>query len=157
MRLLSPEIAAWVVVLVLGDLAVAAPLAGQEGVELGIQAVVTGSEPLLAVGGLYGALRPSTRTRLSAAAGAGISSDDAAFRAEVLGHFLLSPNKRQGAGFYLAGGVAAVAGPVDKGYLVLTAGLEGRPGAKSGWAAELGIGGGVRLALGYRWRWLRVR
>ena len=140
MRSLSPEIAVGIVVLVLGKFAMAAPLVGQEGVELGIQAVAAGSEPLLAVAGLYGAVRTSTRSRLSASAGAGISSDGAAFRGEVLGHFLLSPNKRRGPGFYLAGGIAAVAGPVDRGYLVLTAGLEGRPGAKSGWAAEVGIG-----------------
>lgn len=150
MPLLSPEL-----LVVAGALTLVVPLAGQQARELGIQAVATTSQPQLGIAGLYGGIRTSTRTRLSASAGAGFSSDDLAFRGEVLGHFLLSPNQRRGAGFYLAGGVAAVTGPVDRGYLVLTLGLENRPGAQSGWAAELGIGGGVRVALGYRWRWLR--
>jgi hypothetical protein len=56
-------------------------------------------------------------------------------------------------GAYLAGGVAAVGGPADRGYLVLAAGIEDRPGARSGWFLEAGVGGGARLAAGYRWRW----
>ncbi len=150
MPLLSPEL-----VLVAGALILAAPLSGQQGRELGIHAVATTSDPALAVGGLYAGIRPSLRTRLSASAGLGVSSGDPAFRGELLGHFLLNPGQLRGAGFYLAGGVAAVAGVIDRAYLVLTVGLEDRPGAASGWTAELGIGGGVRLGAGYRWRWLR--
>jgi hypothetical protein len=133
----------------------AAPLSAQHGKELGIQAIATGSDPALAVVGVYGAVRTSARTRVSLSAGPGVSGGDPAFRGEALGHFLLNPGQRRGAAFYLAGGVAAVAGPVDRGYLVLTLGLEARPGAESGWGAELGVGGGVRLMLGYRWRWLQ--
>ena len=51
-----------------------------------------------------------------------------------------------------AGGVAAVGGPVDEGYLVLALGLEGRPGGPDGWFVEAGVGGGARLAAGWRWR-----
>jgi hypothetical protein len=130
----------------------ASPLSAQRGHELGVQAIGTASDPALAVAGAYGALRTSIRTRLSASLGAGVSSGDLAVRGEILGHFLLSPNKVQGAGFYVAGGVAGVSGAVEQGYMVLTVGLESRPGAAAGWAAELGIGGGIRLALGYRWR-----
>jgi len=147
---------AWPELLLAGTVMGVAPLAAQQGTELGVQAVVTASDPALAVTGVYGALRTSVRTRLSAAAAAGISSGELAFRGEVLGHFLLSPNKREGPGFYFAGGVAAVEGPVDRGYLVLTVGLEDRPGAGSGWGVELGVGGGLRVLLGYRWRWLRT-
>jgi len=147
-----PSLSAKLLVLA-GALTLAAPLAGQQGRELGLQAVATSSDPSLFVGGLYGGIRTSTRTRLSALAGMGISSGDLAFRGEILGHFLLSPTRRRGAAIYLAGGVAAVGGPVDRGYLVLAAGLEDRPAAGSGWAVEAGVGGGVRLALGYRWRW----
>jgi hypothetical protein len=149
MPLLSPEL-----LVVAGALTLAAPLVGQQGKELGIQALATTADPSLAVAGLYGGIRMSARTRLSAMAGAGFSSGDPAFRGEILGHFLLSPHQRQGAGFYFAGGIAAVGGPIDRGYLVLTAGLENRPGAGAGWAVEAGVGGGLRLALGYRWRWL---
>ena len=146
----------WPELLLAGALIRAAPLAAQQGRELGVQVVATASDPALAVAGLYGGVRTSARTRFSAAAGAGLSSGDLAFRGEVLGHFLLSPNQRKGPGFYLAGGVAGIEGPVDRGYLVLTVGLEDRPAAASGWGVEVGVGGGVRVMLGYRWRWLRA-
>jgi hypothetical protein len=45
-----------------------------------------------------------------------------------------------------------VGGPVDQGYVVVTLGVEARPGAPSGWFVEAGVGGGARLAMGYRWR-----
>ena len=148
MRSLSPELALAAMVAV----AWAPPMPAQQAREIGIQALATASDPGLAVGALYAALRLSTRTRLSISAGAGISSGEAAARGELLGHFLLSPNKLVGAGLYFAGGVAVVAGPVERGYLVLTLGIEDHPGAASGWVAELGVGGGARVALGYRWR-----
>ena len=133
----------------------ARPLAAQRAHEIGIQAVGTASDPLLGVGALYGALRTSNRTRLSVSGGVGGSAGELAFRGELLGHFLLSPSKRKGTGPYFAAGVAAVGGPVERGYLVLTLGVEQRPGGGAGWAAEAGVGGGLRLALGYRWRSLR--
>src|SRR5215208_2610698 len=120
--------------------------------ELGIQGVITSSDPLLGVAGPYGALRVSGRTRISAFAGAGASDGDLAWRAEALAHFLLSPARRRSWGAYLGGGLAAVGGPVSRGYLVLTVGAEARPGSSSGWVAELGVGGGVRVGIGYRWR-----
>ena len=138
--------------LAVAALAWGAPLPAQQAREIGLQAIGTASDPVLVAAALYGAIRTSTRTRLSAAAGPGVSSGKPALRGELLGHFLLSPNKPKGAGLYFAGGVAAVAGPVDRGYLVLTLGVEDRPGAGGGWAAEIGVGGGVRLSLGYRWR-----
>jgi hypothetical protein len=120
--------------------------------EIGIQGMVTSSDPALVVVGPYGALRTSGRTRISASVGGGVSDGAFAWRAEALGHFLLSPDRRRGWGAYVAGGLAAVGGPVDRGYIVLTLGAEGRPGGSSGWVAEVGIGGGVRIGLGYRWR-----
>ncbi len=132
------------------------PLSAQQGREIGIQAIGTASDPVLGVGAVYAAFRTSTRARLSLTAGAGASAGELALRGELLGHFMLSPNKRKGSGPYFAAGVAAVGGQVDRGYLVLTLGIEQSPGAESGWAAELGVGGGVRLALGYRWRRLRI-
>jgi hypothetical protein len=130
----------------------APPISAQQTREFGIQAIGTASDPVLGVGALFGALRTSNRTRLSGTAGLGGSGGEVAFRAELLGHFLLNPNKRKGTGPYFAAGVAAVGGPVERGYLVLTLGVEQRPGAGSGWAAEAGVGGGFRVALGYRWR-----
>ncbi|MBA3259088.1 MAG: hypothetical protein H0T68_06450 [Gemmatimonadales bacterium] len=120
--------------------------------EVGLQAVGTASDPPLAVGGGYAALRVSRRFRLSLAAGVGGSDDRIAGRGELLAHFLLAPRARRGVGGYVAAGIAAVGGPVDQGYLVLTLGLEASPGAESGWFLEGGVGGGARLAAGYRWR-----
>lgn len=120
-----------------------------------MQATATASDPALAVAGLYAALRTSARTRVSAGLGAGISGGELAGRWELLGHFLLSPGQPRGAAFYFAGGLAAVAGPEPGGYLVLSAGLEERPGGPSGWAVEVGVGGGFRVAAGYRWRSIR--
>jgi hypothetical protein len=104
------------------------------------------------VAGGFGALQTTGRTRLSLGFGAGVSDGELAVRGELLGHFLLSPEEHRKAGFYVAGGVAGVEGPVGRGYLVLTLGLEQAPGRRSGWAVELGAGGGVRVAAGYRWR-----
>lgn len=133
-------------------LACTTPGAAQEAWEIGVLAMATSSDPVLAIAGAYGGFRTSGRTRLSASIGAGISDGDLAWRGELLGHFLLSPEERRKSGFYFAGGVAAVEGPVSRGFLVLTVGLEERPRAPSGWALEAGFGGGLRIALGYRWR-----
>jgi hypothetical protein len=122
--------------------------------ELGVQATGTLSEPALAVAGFYAGLRTPGRTRVSLSVGGGTSDQEFVVRGELLGHFLLSPDERRKPGFYLAGGVAAVlGGPVSRQYLVLTLGVEQRPRAASGWALELGVGGGARIGLGYRWRW----
>jgi hypothetical protein len=126
--------------------------AAQQVRELGVMGIATASDPGLVVGGVSAGLRTSRRTRVSVAAGVGASDGGLAWRGELLAHFLLSPRRRHGAGLYGAGGVAAVGGPVEQGYMVLTLGLEGRPGAPSGWFVEAGVGGGARLAAGYRWR-----
>jgi hypothetical protein len=135
-------------------LAAAAPPAGAQQVrELGIQAIGTLSDPALAAGGVYAGWRPTRRARISVSAGIGGSGGETAWRGELLGHFLLAPTRREGSGVYLAGGVAAVGGAVDRGYLVLAVGIESRPGRPSGWFVEAGFGGGPRLSAGYRWRW----
>jgi hypothetical protein len=138
-------------------LAVSVPGEAQQTREIGLQSLVTSSDPGLFVIGPYAALRAGGRTRVSASFAAGVSDGDFAWRAESLGHFLLSPDRKNGWGAYFAGGVAVVGGPVDRGYIVLTFGAESRPGGSSGWVAELGVGGGLRAALGYRWRWHTAR
>jgi hypothetical protein len=134
--------------------AVAGPARGaaQQVREVGIEAVATSSEPALVVAGPYGAIRTSTRTRVSAALGAGLSDGDFAWRGEALVHFLLNPARRRGWGAYFTGGLAADGGPVSRGYMVLALGIEERPGGPSGWVAEAGVGGGLRVMAGYRWR-----
>ncbi|MEP6687918.1 MAG: hypothetical protein ABJC36_06185 [Gemmatimonadales bacterium] len=128
------------------------PAAAQQVMEFGVTGIVTGSDPALVVAGGYGGIRTSRRTRLAASLGAGVSDGRGAWRGELAAHFLLNPLRRRGAGVYGAGGVAIVGGPVDQGYLVLALGLEASPGARSGWFVEAGVGGGARLAAGFRWR-----
>ena len=141
----------WANLLTVG-LAWAVPAEGQRVTEFGAHALVATASPTLWVGGVYGAVRASQRIRFAPTAGGGVADGDAAGRGELLGHFLLNPAGTRGAGPYVGGGIAGVVGPVDDGYLVLLVGVEAKPGAGSGWAVELGVGGGVRIALGYRWR-----
>lgn len=134
-------------------LAAGCPAAAQQVKELGVQLMGTWSDPALTIAGFTGALRITERTRVSVGLGAGVSDGEAAWRGELLGHFLLAPRRRTGVGPYAAGGVAVVGGPVERGYLVLTLGIEGRPGNRSGWFLEAGAGGGARIAAGWRRRW----
>jgi hypothetical protein len=148
-----PWAEAWALV---SAVSAARPALSQQGREIGLEAVVTSSDPAVVVAGAYGALRGAGRTRFSALAGGGLSAGEFAWRAEALGHFMLSPLERRRWGAYLAGGVAAVGGQTTRGYLVLTLGVEQRPGGSSGWAAEAGVGGGARVAIAYRWRRLHL-
>jgi hypothetical protein len=130
----------------------ATPLKAQHAREVGVEAIATASDPAAGVLGPYAAERLTNRTRVSAFVGAGVSGDRLAWRAEILAHFLLNPEKQRGTGFYLAGGVAAARRATTMGYLVFTLGLEARPAAASGWVLEAGVGGGARFGFGYRWR-----
>jgi hypothetical protein len=133
----------------------AAPLAAQGGSvrEYGLEAVATASEPAVYTAGLTASIRPSLRARVAAYAGGGVDADGRGVgRAELVAHFLLNPRSTH-AGFYAGGGLAGVfASGDDNGYLVLLVGVEGRPGGRGGWFAEAGVGGGARIAAGYRWR-----
>jgi hypothetical protein len=73
-------------------------------------------------------------------------------RAELVAQALTAPTRTRGAQVYVGGGIAGVVGPADRAYIVLLAGVESRPGARSGWAVEIGVGGGLRLSAGWRWR-----
>jgi hypothetical protein len=134
----------------------ARPGAAQQTWEAGIQSIGAFplSRPAAIVAGGYGGWRGSERTRISAAGAVGIAGQKFAWRAEALVHFLFSPNEARRPGLYLAGGIAAAGGTSTRGYLVATLGLDQRPRARTGWAVEAGVGGGIRLAAGYRWRFL---
>lgn len=132
-------------------------LSAQQVREVGLQALLTTSDPALVTGGLYGAVRVASRARVAMTVGPGVSDGSLAGRGELLAHFLLSPGTTNRVGVYVGGGIAGVVGPVDQGYIVALVGLEAAPGRKSGWAVEAGIGGGIRLTAGWRWRWHRTR
>lgn len=119
--------------------------------ELGVEGVGLIADPGFAGGGVWAALRPSDRFRLGATVLGG-ARRDAALRGELVAHFLLDPDRRGGAGLYGGGGVAAESGPLGQAWIVAVLGLEGDPGGRSGWVVELGVGGGVRVSVGWRWR-----
>lgn len=132
----------------------AGPLAAQSTTvrELGLETVVTAAEPAVYTAGLTASIRPSARTRVGLYAGGGVTDGEGAGRAELVAHFLLTPRSAH-AGVYGGGGLAGVFGSgFADGYLVLLVGVDGAPGGRGGWFVEAGIGGGARLAAGYRWR-----
>lgn len=130
---------------------VAPPAAAQVRRELGIEAMGLAARPGFTGAGVWGAVRPSDRFRLGVALLGGVRRN-AALRGEFVAHFLLDPARRNGAGLYGGGGVAAESGPLGQAWVVAVLGLEARPGGRSGWMVELGVGGGVRVSVGWRWR-----
>ncbi len=125
----------------------------QQVKELGIQATVLASDPAVVLGGAYGAVRLSSRTRLALTGAAGATDGRFAWRAELLGHFLLNPRATRRAAWYGGGGAAiSGAGGNERAFVVLLMGLESNPGGRSGWMVEAGLGGGFRAAAGWRWR-----
>ena len=129
-------------------------LQAQKGIEGGIHAIATFADFDFAGGGAHLGFRPGGRTRFSISASAGGIDGVFAVRGEGSAQFMLNPRSRR-PGFYAGGGIAGLTGPVDEAYVLLILGLESSPGEGSGWVVETGIGGGVRVLVGYRWRRLR--
>jgi hypothetical protein len=94
--------------------------------------------------------------RLAGVLGAGAAHAEdrtvASGRAEVAGRFLLDPCRQARWGLYGATGITARYddGPGTRGYLTLALGLELPSERSSVTAVELGIGGGVRVAVALR-------
>jgi hypothetical protein len=130
------------------------PARAQRGWELGIQAIGTFADFDFAGGGLWAGLRPGGRTRIGVSLMSGAIDGEFAGRGEVTAQFLLSPGSQR-RGLYAGGGLAGLVGAKDEGYLLFLLGYESKPGGATGWVIEGGVGGGVRVLLGYRWRRLR--
>jgi hypothetical protein len=124
------------------------------GIEAGLEVVATLADPAFAGGGLSLGVRPGGRARVLVVLTPGVQQGRFAGHGELLGQLMLTPAKRDGVGFYGIAGVAGQVGPRDSGLLVLGLGLEGAPATGSGWHFEAGVGGGVRIAAGWRWRWI---
>ena len=113
------------------------------------------SRPAVGVAGLGFAWRDAGRTRIGFALGAGAAEGKrAAGRVELAWHFLLDPAQRKKLTVYGGGGIAAgiVRGDRARAWLQLTLGAETAPAGSHGWFVEAGVGGGVRVATGLRWR-----
>lgn len=120
--------------------------------EFGVEAYTLRATPDRVGGALYAGWRVGSRQRLSLLGGVDGGDGGTTGRAEALVHFLLAPGKKRGAGFYGAGGLGVdVAGRTEV-RIVALAGIEGSPGGRRGWMVEAGVGGGWRLAAGWRWR-----
>jgi hypothetical protein len=106
------------------------------------------------VGAEGGLGRRSGQSRLALAAAAGVAGDRPALRFEARAQFLLLPQARTAAGWYGGLGIAAAEAAGRHGGVYLTAalGVETAAWRARGVYAEVGLGGGLRLGVGVRWR-----
>ena len=133
-------------------LLLARPAESQVRQEWGAQVTAASGRPAFLGGGVVWGWRPGTRDRMVLHGAVGAAEHQPAVRVEAAWHFLLSPRTEKGVGAYIGGGIAAQFADTNHGWLLVTAGLDHNPGARRGWTMELGVGGGVRFAVGYRWR-----
>lgn len=136
--------------LLLGSVVVAR--AQQVHREFGVEAYTLRATPDRIGAALYAGWRVGSRQRISLLGGMDGGDAGAVGRAEALVHFLLAPGKKRGAGAYAAGGLALDVAHRNEARVVALVGVEGAPGGRQGWMIEAGVGGGWRLAAGWRWR-----
>jgi len=142
-------------VLTAGALAFAAvtPLSAQRAREWQVQGVATVTADRYVGGGVGFGFRTNGRMRAAVAVSGGDLEGERALRPEVTASFHLNPYKQRGVSVYAGGGVAVVVTEDEsREYILALIGVEARPGAGAGWFAEVGVGGGLRIALGFRIR-----
>lgn len=137
-------------------LAAAPAAAAAQGIrETQVFGVALASKPVVFAAGAGLAWRDRGRSRIGGALAAGTTEDGGvAGRAEATYHFLLDPLLGTGAGLYGGGGLALTAFPDGRvrPWVQLVLGVESAPGAPRGTFFEIGLGGGVRVAAGVRFR-----
>ena len=121
--------------------------------ELGVALVLVGSDPVYAGLGVSGGLHLGNELRAVGAMTVGGAGGEVVVRGDAELQFVVDPFGRGRARLFAGAGLSGVTGPNGGGYLLVVAGIEGAPRARRGWSVELGIGGGARLAVGYRFRW----
>lgn len=127
------------------------PIRAQVRHELGVQVTGAGGRPAILVAGPSWGWRPGLHDRLVLHAGLGAGEHQVALRGEAVWQFRVEPSARR-VSLYLGGGLAAQSARTTRGWIVLLAGIESGALHRRGWFAEMGVGGGVRLAMGLRWR-----
>lgn len=133
-------------------LLLAGPAAAQlPGLTLGPGLLGVASNPVM--GGLAAtmAVRLTPQTRVRGVVAAGLAGAHAAGRAEAALELVLDPEARAWSPRVSAGVALTARRSGSEEYLLLLAGLEQRPGTRSGWWMEAGVAGGLRLGLGFRW------
>ncbi|MEO8449361.1 MAG: hypothetical protein ABI647_06205 [Gemmatimonadota bacterium] len=131
----------------------ARPLAAQlPRRELGPVAMVVASEPVFAGLGVSGAFRLANEVRAVGTATMGGAGSHVVARGDAELQVVLDPFGKGKARLFAGAGLSGVTGPDGGGFLLVSAGLETAPRARRGWSVELGIAGGARLAIAYRFR-----
>ena len=104
--------------------------------------------------GLELARRPSGQVRGAVAGAAGARDGQAAVRLDATAQFVVTPSARTGVTLSGGLGLAYAGARHERGAAWATAqlGAEAAAGRRRGWFVELGLGGGVRVAAGWRWR-----
>ena len=132
------------------------PLAGQQvtATEMDAGPVVTWARRTFSGISVGVARRPGGEGRLALAAAVGSLDGHTALRLEATAQFLVLPGAKSGISPYGGVGVAYLGAHPYRGagMLMLLIGVEGAPGRSRGWFGEVGLGGGLRLRAGYRWR-----
>jgi len=134
----------------------ARPLGGQAltATELGVGALATWARRDFYGGGVELALRPSSDGRIAFSAAGGSVDRHAGMRVEATAQFLVLPTAKTGVSPYAGVGIAYVGSRAYRGtgVLMVLVGCESAAGRPRGWFGELGLGEGVRLRVGWRWR-----
>lgn len=136
--------------------ALAGPLAAQalSAREVGVGAVATWARRDFYGAGLELGVRPANNGRVAISAAAGDVRGHAGMRLEATAQFLVLPTSRTGVSPYGALGIAYVGSRTYRGtgVLVVFLGCEAAAGRRRGWFGEVGLGDGLRLRVGMRWR-----
>jgi hypothetical protein len=130
------------------------PARAQRIGEWQVWGMAAASRPFFSGAGLGYGSRDMDRMRFAGALAAGAFGDGhVGARADLTLQFLLDPRNRSGSGVYGGGGLTvAVEGGHVSPFLLLVLGVEHAPGGRGGPFVEVGVGGGARIAVGYRWR-----
>jgi hypothetical protein len=139
----------------LGGFGVASAGAQTPRASTAVTAMVVGSDPVFVGAGLSFAHPVSGCVRLRSLGMVGRAGQQVMSRLELLLELVLDP-RNSGWTPFAGGGVAGQVGfGADRklqGRLVVLVGVEQGPAASRGWRLEAGLGGGVRVAAGYRFR-----
>jgi hypothetical protein len=134
----------------------ATPLGGQAltATELGVGALATWARRDFYGAGVELAVRPSTDGRVAVSAGGGSIDGHTGMRVEATAQFLVLPSAKTGVSPYAGVGVAYIGARAYRGMgvLVVLLGCESAAGRRRSWFGEVGLGAGVRLRVGWRWR-----
>jgi hypothetical protein len=129
-----------------------AGVAAQATPGAGVAAVVVASDPWFGGGGVQGVAPIGGLLRLGGLAALGRRGSSTEARGELTLQLAFDQELRtRRLGWYLGAGLAGRTGRDAEGFVLAVVGVEGRAGDRGRWWIESGVGGGARVAVGYRW------